>query len=130
MESRKIVCLIAAIGMGVSMLGAATIAEGKPAQDVVVKGKAIDPELQRAVSYADLNLAFRPGQKILASRINRTANSLCWELNPFLGQETCRYDAVRSTDQQVAAAIERAKRRMAGLPTGPAVAISMVIGGR
>jgi UrcA family protein len=82
------------------------------------------------VSYADLNLAFRSGQRVLASRIYRTASSLCWDLNGPYSGESCAYDAVRSTDKQVAQAIERAKRQMAGLPVGPAIAISMVVGGR
>ena len=131
MESRKFACLTAAIAMGLSLVGiAGASAAVGPLQDVVVKGERIDPELQRRVSYADLNLAFRPGQKILASRIRSTASDLCWELNGFYEHGICTFAAVRSTDEQVAAAIERAKRQMAGLPVGPAVAISMVIGGR
>jgi UrcA family protein len=132
MESRKFACLTAAIAMGLSLVGIAGAAAAvRPLQEVVVvKGERIDPELQRRVSYADLNLAFRPGQKILASRIRSTANGLCWDLNgPFMS-DRCRIDAIASTKGQVAAAVTRAKRQMAGLPVGPAVAISMVIGAR
>ena len=130
MESRKFACLTAAIAMGLSLVGIAGASAARPLQDVVVKGERIDPALQRKVSYADLNLAFQPGQKILASRIRNTADDLCWDLNGAFAHRTCTYDAIRSTDSQVAAAIDRARRQMAGLPVGPAVAISMVIGVR
>lgn len=130
MESRKFACLTAAIAFGLSLVGIAGAAAAGPVRDVVVKGERIDPDLQRRVSYADLNLAFRPGQKILASRIRSTANGLCWDLNGPFNTDRCTIDAIDSTKLQVAAAVERAKRQMAGLPVGPAVAISMVIGAR
>ena len=132
MESRKVACLSAAIAMGLSLVGiAGAAAAARPLQDmVVVKGERIDPELQRRVSYADLNLAFRPGQKILASRIRSTANGLCWDLNGPFNNDRCTVDAIDSTKGQVAAAVARAKRQIAGLPVGPAVAISMVISAR
>lgn len=130
MESRKYVCLTAAAAMGLSLVGAAGVAAAGPLQGVVVRGERIDPSLQRKVSYSDLNLAFRPGQKALAARIYNTANNLCWELNGEYYLRTCTQDAIASTDQQVSEAIKRAKRQMAGLPVGPAVAISMVVGGR
>ena len=131
MESRQCACLTAAIAMGLSLVGiAGAAAAAGPLQDVVVRGERIDPELQRRVSYADLNLAFRPGQKILASRIRGTANGLCWDLNGPFYNDRCTLDAVNSTKGQVAAAIERAKRQMAGLPVGPAIAITMVVGAR
>jgi UrcA family protein len=96
----------------------------------VVKGKRIDPETQRAVSYADLNLAFRPDQKVLRKRIHSTASQLCYDLNGNDGRWYCTSDAVSSTDDQFAAAVERAKLRMAGHQVGPAIAITMVIGSR
>lgn len=132
MESRKVACLTAAVAMGLSLVGiaGAAAASAEPLPNVVVRGERIDPELQRRVSYADLNLAIRPGQKILASRIRNTANGLCWDLNGPYNTDRCTIDAVNSTREQVAAAIDRAKRQMAGLPVGPAVAISMVIGAR
>ena len=130
MESRKVACLIAAGFLGFGLVSAATQAGAAPQPDVTVKGKSIDPETQRTVYYGDLNLAFRSDQKVLDRRIWRTASSLCFDLNGFHGSAGCARDAVDSTDDQVAAAIDRAKRRMAGLPAGPAVAISMVIGAR
>jgi UrcA family protein len=112
------------------LVGAATQAASAPRPDVVVKGHSIDPELQRTVYYGDLNLASRPAQKTLKSRISGTASDLCWDLNGNYDAAECTYGAIRSTDDQVAAAIARAERQMAGLPVGPAVAISMVLGGR
>ncbi len=112
--------------MSLTLTAGATNAFAGP-RDVVVQGTRIDPELQRTVSYRDLNLAELFGQKTLKGRIYRTASSLCFDLNgPYSGD--CARGAVRSTDDQVAQAIDRAKRQMAGLPVGPAIAISMVIG--
>lgn len=129
MDSRKLACFFAAGFVGVGLVGAATSASAKP-REVVVIGKRVDPELQRRVSYADLNLAIRPDQKILDRRIYKTASQLCWDVNGFNADQDCTDDAVDSTDDQVAAAIDRAQRKMAGLPVGPAVAISMVVGAR
>jgi UrcA family protein len=129
MDSRKLACFFAAGFIGVGLVSAATSASAKP-REVVVVGKRVDPELQRRVSYADLNLALRPDQKVLNGRIFTTAGQLCWDVNGFDADQDCTYNAVRSTDDQVAAAIDRAQQKMAGLPVGPAVAISMAIGAR
>lgn len=110
--------------------GLATSAISLPAQPpgaVIVEGKRIvDPSLQRRVSYADLNLAYPAGQNVLRGRISRTAGDICFDNNSGDLSE-CQNYAIRSTDSQFAAAVDRAQRQMAGLPVGPAVAISMVI---
>lgn len=126
MDNRKFACMAAAAFLGVTLTAGATNALAGP-RDVVVEGQRIDPKLQRKVFYHDLNIAERAGQKMLKARIYRTADSLCFDLNgPFA--DPCTADAVRSTDTQVADAIYRAERRMAGLSVGPPVAIAMVIG--
>ena len=132
MESRKFVCLTAAIVMGLSVVGiaGASAAIAPPLQDVVIRADRVDPSLQRRVSYHDLNLAFVPAQRTLKTRILRTANGLCFDLNGEYGVDQCTSDAIDSTKGQVAQAITRAKRQMAGLPVGPAIAITMVIGSR
>lgn len=127
MDNRKLACMVAAGFLGVTLTAGATHALGAP-RDVVVQGTRIDPELQRTVSYRDLNLAERPGQKTLRHRIYRTASGLCFDLNGTLFEGACTSDAVHSTDGQVALAIDRAKRQMAGLPVGPEIAISIVVG--
>ncbi len=128
MDSRKFACMAAASFLGIALAAGATNAFAGP-RDVVVEGQRIDPELQRTVSYRDLNLAEQPGQKILNRRIYRTASNLCLDLN---GQYSygCTLFAIRSTDDQVAQAIDRAKRQVAGLSVGPPIAISMVLGVR
>jgi UrcA family protein len=127
MNSRKLACLVAAGFLGAGLVSAATQSHAAPRPDATIEGKSIDPALQRTVSYKDLNLAFQPDQRRLDRRIWRTASTLCVEINGFFDNGCTTY-AVHSTDDQVAAAIQRAKLRMAGLPAGPAVAISMVIG--
>ncbi len=126
MENRNFACMVAAAFLGISLTAGATNAFAGP-RDVVVEGTRIDPEFQRKVFYGDLNLADRPGQKVLKARIYRTADNLCFDLNgPFAAD--CTTYAVRSTDAQVAQAIDRAKRQLAGLSVGPPIAIAMVIG--
>ena len=126
MDNRKLACMAAAGLLGVVLTAGATNAIAGP-RDVVVEGKRIDPDLQRKVFYHDLNLAERLGQKTLKGRIHRTASILCFDLNEQYSMD-CTRGAVRSTDDQVAQAIDRAQRQMAGLSVGPPIAIAMVIG--
>lgn len=126
MDSRKFACMFAAGLISLTLVGTATNAAVKP-RDVVVVGDKSDPEVQRKVFYADLNLASKPGRKVLASRIWATGRDLCFDLNGYTSIDACTTGAIHSTDHQVAAAIKRAERKMAGLPVGPAVAISMTI---
>ena len=127
MDNRKLACLVAVGFLGVTLSAGATNAFAGP-RDVFVQGTRIDPALQRKVSYGDLNLAERPGQKTLKHRIHRTASGLCVDLVVSYYHEACTRGAMRSTDHQVAQAIDRAQRQMAGLAVGPPIAISMVIG--
>ncbi|GAA4014627.1 hypothetical protein GCM10022280_11430 [Sphingomonas swuensis] len=127
MNDRKVACIAAALFLGTVLTAGATDSLAAPRPDIVVKAPQIDPELQRTVSYADLNLALKQDQRRFDWRIHRTANSLCFDINGY-DNDLCTRSAIESTDDQVAAAIDRAKRKMAGLPVGPAIAISMVIG--
>jgi UrcA family protein len=130
MNSRKIACVAAAVFIGTCLTANATNAFAAPPGTVVIEGKRIDLSLQRRVSYADLNVAMTPDQQVLKRRISRTAGDLCFDLNGYYDEPQCRKNAVHSTDDQFAAAVDRAERLMAGMPVGPAVAISMVIGAR
>jgi UrcA family protein len=121
--------MVAAAFIGVGLTGAATQSYAAP-PDVTIKGRAIDPQTQRSVYFGDLNLAVRPAQRVLNGRIRQVASDLCWDLNGAYDNDVCTRDAVHSTDDQVASAIVRAKRMMAGLPVGPALAISMVVSSR
>lgn len=124
MDNRKFACLAAAAFLGVTLTAGATNAFAKPL-DVIVR--AVDPGLQRIVSYRDLNIAEPAGQKVLKRRITATASNLCEYLNGSR-DGGCVNFAIRSTDKQFAEAVLRAQRQMAGLPVGPAITISMVIG--
>ena len=132
MDTRKAACFVAAGFIGAGLTAAATAADAKPQRTVVVEGKRFDPVTQRIVSYRDLNLAFVPQQKVLLRRIRTTARSLCYDLDfsGFSENSACTRNAVHSTDNQVAAAIDQAKQRIAGRDVGPAIAISMVVGAR
>jgi UrcA family protein len=130
MNTRNTACIAAAIFVGVGLTATATHALGAPPRTIVVAAKHIDPMLQRRVSFADLNLAVRSQRSVLRGRIWRTAGELCFDLSGIEDGSDCRMFAVRSTHRQFAAAVARAERKMAGLPVGPAVAISMVITSR
>lgn len=124
MGNSKLACLIAAGLVGVGVSAVATGAEASP-RDVTVT--ATDPTLQRRVSYADLNLAMKPDQRVLRHRISYTANDLCFAINEY-DDRSCRNFAIDSTRDQVKRAIARAEQKMAGIAVGPPIAISMVIG--
>ena len=124
MEHRKIACLFAASFIGAGLSAAATDVHAKSPRTIVVQ--AVDPALQRRVSYADLDLAKKSGQGVLHGRISYTARDLCLDINGF-DDGTCQKFAIDSTRDQVKAAIARAERQMAGLTVGPPIAISMVI---
>lgn len=127
-HNRKVACMTAAGLLGI-LLTSATESAAASLSRVVVEAPRIDPKLQRRVSYHDLNLAQYRDQKVLWKRIGRTAHDLCYDLN-WVEEETCPRNAIRSTRDQVAAAVQRAQLRMAGLPAGADVAISMVITAR
>lgn len=129
MDKRKLSCVAAAGFIGIMLVAATTSTPVFAGQrDVVVTAERIDPALQRRVAYRDLNLAFPAAQKTLKGRISRTASSLCFEINDGNDEfGECKSYAIRGTRPQVAAAIERAKMRMAGKEVAPDIAISMVI---
>ena len=127
MNGRNVACLFASGLLG-SLLFAATATPAiGPRQEVVIEAPRVDPALQRRVTYGDLNLAFAKDQKTLRRRISHTADDLCYELNGIDGSRECFTFAIRSTKDQVKAAIVRAEMRMAGRVTGPDVAITMAL---
>lgn len=127
MDSRKVACMFAAGLLGLGITAAATSAHANRPGDVTVT--ATNPELQRRVSYADLNLAVKPDQRVLRHRISYTASDLCVDINGS-DDGTCRDFAIDSTRGQVKRAIARAEQKMAGFAVGPPIAISMVVGVR
>jgi len=131
MNGRNTASLCAAVVIGLGLTAVAANAR-PPARDVVVEGKRLDPQTQRVISHGDLNLAVRRDQRMLLHRISTSARDLCYDLDhwEFGANRACTYDATRSTDDQVAAAIERAKRKMAGEVVGPEIAIAVAISGR
>jgi UrcA family protein len=125
MDTRKMACVCAASFLGLGITVAGTGVHAKPRSgDVTVT--ATDPTLQRRVSYADLNLAVKPDQRVLRRRISYTASNLCLDINGW-DDGSCRSFAIDSTRDQVKLAIARAEQQMAGRAVGPPIAISMVI---
>lgn len=132
MNSRKIACFAAALFLGLGLTATTAAAQPSTTKEVVVEGKRFDPTYQRLVPYGDLNLAFSSDQRVLLRRLARAARGLCIDFGYHRPDEAwiCTGNALDSTDDQVAAAIARAKAQLAGKSVGPAVAISMVVGGR
>src|SRR5690349_16186251 len=113
MNSRSIASLCAAGFVAVALVASASGAKAyRPNGDLAVKASPHRLDTERRVSFADLNLAYRPGQRVLQGRIWRTANDLCDDLNGPYGTQECVTFALDSTHDQVAAAIERAQRQM------------------
>lgn len=127
MDNRRIACMFAAGFLGLAITAAAASAHAAPrnGNDVTITG--IDPSLQRTVSYSDLNLARKHGQRALRYRISYTARDLCNDINGW-DDGSCSRFAIDSTRDQVKDAIARAQLQMAGVAVGPPIAISMVIG--
>ena len=115
MNVRKIACLCAAGFVGSLLITAAGSAAPRQRQpDLVVEGHRIDPATQREVSFADLNLAFKPGQKVLRHRISVAANEICTSISSnSTAIEDCRWFAINGTRDAVKGAIRRAELRMA-----------------
>ena len=134
MDARKISCLCAAGLIGSLLITAASAAEPRQSRpDLVVKAPRIDAATQRKVSYADLNLALQPGQKVLKHRIFVAANGICNSINSnYTAVGDCLRFAVDKTRPQVKAAIRRAELRMAsGRPAAKEVTdISLAIAAR
>jgi UrcA family protein len=124
MNNRKVAFACAAGFLGLGITGVSTQVQAKKPVQVTVT--ATDPSLQRRVSYADLNLAVKPDQRVLRHRISYTASDLCFDINGW-DDGSCKAFAIASTRDQVRAAIDRAERQMAGLAVGPPTAIAMVI---
>jgi UrcA family protein len=101
-------------------------------RDVTVTARAPDPDqLQRRVSYRDLNLAAADGQRTLHQRVRRATAFVC---NPLFSGGSfdrdyynCRDNAWDGAEPQMALAIQRAKEiALAGSSSIPPVAIAVV----
>lgn len=65
----------------------------------------------RTVSYADLNLASAPGERVLKKRVGSAVNSVCLEavgLSDFDAAQSCELDAWAGARPQIARAVRRA----------------------
>jgi len=127
-HKRKLASMAAAGFLGILLTTATPSPAFSQSRGVVVEAPRVDPALQRKVYYHDLNLAQSRDQRLLRNRIYQTAQSLCFDIN-LVREGDCPSSAVQSTSGQVKAAIGRAELRMAGLPAGPDVAITMAITG-
>jgi len=115
MNVRKFTCMTAATIVGLSLSFGAT-SPVHSAQPVVVEGQRyFDPEIQRVVHYADLNLSDASGQKLLIRRVDYAVNDLCagnqsWRpLEANLAIRQCSKSAWASANPQITAAFERGK---------------------
>ena len=99
-------------------------AEGKP--PIVVTGPSAET-LTRYVSYRDLNLASKAGEKALRRRVNTTASEICYELNADFSVYAiiaCRSEALHDARPQIRQAVLRAQQLAS---TGQSLATASVI---
>jgi UrcA family protein len=118
--------MVAASFIGVALTTSSTHAFAQPPVRVIVEGQRVHAE---RISYADLNLARSGDQAALHSRIYTAATHVCRDFNGAADLQICRRGAINNADDQFEAAVARAEQQMAGLPVGPAIAISVVAGG-
>lgn len=112
------------IGLTAAMLLGATGALAQPS--VVVTG---EPAPFRIVSYADLNLASKPGQDRLVHRIRAAASDLCYEGN----KEEVKFAAARRHcfDTALSGGLQQMDKAIAARTSGPAfAAATLTVTGR
>ena len=119
-----VACAVAAASFSVPALAQST---------VEVEGHRIDPENQRIVPYADLNLATVYGEKKLMSRIRFAVRDLCVEginYSPIDAADVrlCRSQAWSSARPQLDRALAEA-RSVAGIPSGSRTAMTISLAG-
>lgn len=100
---------------------------------VEVEGRRIDPEHQRIVRYADLNLATGQGEKRLMSRIRFAVRDLCVDgvnYSPIDAADLrgCKSDAWASARPQLDRVLAEA-RSVAALHSGSRTAMTISIAG-
>jgi len=129
MNIRNVTAIVTATLIGIGLPASTVHAIAGP-RDAVVQATRTDPDTDsRMVAYNDLNLASKSDQRTLRDRISHTAHMVCRKLTSFnKDQIICARSAVLSTDDQVAAAIDRETLKLAGKAFGPEIAITMVIG--
>jgi len=102
------------------------------AQSLTDTGSDRPPSLR--VSFGDIDLATPAGQQILKRRIDGAVTRICGDrfdsdLHARLLAQKCRRDALRSTEVQVARAIETAGQRNLA-STSQAPVLSSLVHGR
>lgn len=84
-------------------------APGETKRPIVVTGPSSDV-ITREVSYRDLNLASRSGERTFMHRVAGTINEVCNDLSPTARVHTqtiCRSEAWRSVRPQIGRAVRR-----------------------
>jgi len=105
-----------------TLILAATVAVSSPAlaneNDTLGATVSAYPETQEVVSFADLDLSDRSGQRTLNRRVMRASERLCirvegkFNVNRYLGgkENSCAVRTYRHAKGQISTAIARAER--------------------
>jgi UrcA family protein len=114
MDMRKITCVAAATFVGSLLILSATAPVH--AQPLVVEGHHyFDPQIQRVINYADLDLANPSGQKRLLHRVSSAVDDLCAVNDSLASRDmfgetrNCSTAAWNSATPQIRAAVDGAK---------------------
>jgi UrcA family protein len=118
----------ASAALAMSLCATAAVA----ADRVTVTAKPTD-FLEERVSYADLNLAVAPGQRVLQQRVRKAAHTVCQphQLGDLFGFDYrhCRNQALEKVKPQMDLAFRRAMEiATRGSSSIPPVAIAVVAG--
>jgi UrcA family protein len=110
MKLQSTILASALLASGLAASPALAMGEQKP---VVVTAQPEDVVPTRRVSYRDLNLANREGEKTLYHRVSKAVSDVCQEstgTNAFIFvTQSCKTHAWRGARPQMALAIQRAR---------------------
>lgn len=97
------------------------------AQDVtIVQERPADDQLTEYVSYADLQLATRHGERVLNGRVREASRRVCAPQKEMFDNLGCRRFALKGARPQIALAVARA-REIAANGTSSIAPVAIVI---
>ncbi|WP_205478334.1 UrcA family protein [Sphingomonas arenae] len=129
MATIKLAPLCAAVAItasGVFLIASPSAAADRP---VVIEGSPPEGAIVQRVTYGDLNLASRDGEKLLYRRVGRAVGQVCNKANPgapYTDLWTCRGMSWESARPQIATALDRA-RAMAARGESPVIAGAVLV---
>jgi UrcA family protein len=122
MDVRKLACVGAAVFVGTLMVTATASLAQPPVRGSDVLVEKTNPLVQH-VSFADLSLATKPGQKVLFHRVNQAVGQVC----PDYDEEGYAYDVLDCKDFAWAGARPQIRRAIDSALSGNVMTMSISV---